>query len=99
MQAPRSPSASSSMQNGNRGGFQPFTPPSNSNTRPGNAGRPYAAAPSANRPPMSSPNNSGSYRGADRPFNPPSRSAAPPSRSDGGSYWNRTAPSPRESRG
>jgi hypothetical protein len=99
MQAPRSPSSSSSMQNGNRGGFRPFTPPSDSNTRPGNAGRPYAAAPSANRPPMSSPNNSGSYRGADRPFNPPSRSAAPPSRSNGGSYWNRTAPSPSESRG
>ncbi len=84
----------------NRGGFRPFTPPSNSNTRPGNSERPYAAAPSANRPPLSSPSNSGAYRGANRPFNPPSGSAAaPPSRSNGGSYWNRTAPSPTESRG
>jgi hypothetical protein len=99
MQVPRSPASSSAMQNGNRGGFRPFTPPSNSNTRPGNAGRAYAATPSADRPPMSSPSNSGSYRGADRPFNPPSRSATPPSRSTGGSYWNRTAPSPTESRG
>jgi uncharacterized protein DUF6600/FecR-like protein len=99
MPARPSASSSSSMQNGNRGGFRPFTPPSNSNTRPGNAGSPYAAAPSANRPPMSSPSNSGSYRGADRPFTPPSHSAAPPSRSSSGSYWNRTAPSPSESRG
>jgi hypothetical protein len=99
MQAAQRPSSPSSMQNGNRTGFRPFTPPSNSNTRPGNAGRPYAAAPSVNRPPTSSASNRGSYSGADRPFSPPSRSAPPPSRSSGGSYWNRTAPSPSESRG
>jgi hypothetical protein len=82
----------SSMQNGNRGGFRAFTPPNSSNTRPSGS--------SSFTPRSATPSSSGTSRDGFRPFTPPSRnemsrgeSGGPAS--PGGSYWNRTAPSPQ----
>jgi len=81
----------SAMQNGNRGGFRPFTPPSNSNPR----GSGPAIEPRGTN--QSAPSIS---RDGFRPFTPPSRSEVPrgesgisAERGSSGSYWNRTAPS------
>jgi len=76
-------------QSGNRGENRPFTPPSNSGSRPSGSTN---AQPQRS---MNSPAENGN-RGGFRPFTPPSNngSGAQPGRS-GGSYWNRTAPSSR----
>jgi hypothetical protein len=112
-------STSPTVQNGNRGGYRPFTPPTSSTTRsigPANVDRSVSSRPSASS--QSGSNQSDSSRsgetvnrGGFRPFTPPSRSEssspsnrqpsnmAPSNRSNGGGYWNRTAPSSSESRG
>ena len=78
-------------QNGNRGGYRPFTPPSNSSARPSG---PTNAQPQRS---MNSPAESAN-RGGYRPFTPPSRSeSGAQSGRNSGSYWNRTAPSSRGS--
>jgi hypothetical protein len=61
-------------QNGNRGGYRPFTPPSNNNTRPS---APTTAQPQRS---MNSPAENGN-RGGYRPFTPPSNSNPRPSAS------------------
>jgi len=90
--------SSSTMQGGNRGGFRPFTPPSNS--------RPSG---SANATPQHVPSQSAPSAGRDgfRPFTPPTASnqasrgstGAYSQRGSTGSYWSRTAPSSMGSRG
>jgi len=99
--------------NGNRGGYRPFAPPSNGNTRSTTAQPQRPVSPqtsAANRPPESaSPSRGEPNRSEWRPFTPPSHNAEPTGRggSSGepsnrgasGSYWNRTAPSLSYSRG
>ena len=77
--------------NQNRGGYRPFTPPSNS------GGHPLGTTNTQPQRSMNTPAGNGN-RGGYRPFTPPSRSesSSQPNRS-GGSYWNRTAPSARGS--
>jgi hypothetical protein len=95
----------SQMQNGSRGGFRPFTPPSNSNTRGSGPASFESRGTNQSAPSVS--------RDGFRPFTPPSHSqvsggessvrgsssgdwnrTAPSSMSRGSndSYWNRTAP-------
>jgi uncharacterized protein DUF6600/FecR-like protein len=71
----------------NRGGFRPFTPPSNSNPRPSSPTG-FGQRATTSTPPVN--------RGGFRPFTPPSSS--PTARSSNNSYWNRTAPSSVQSR-
>jgi hypothetical protein len=87
-----------SVQNGNQGGFRPFTPTNSSNTRPSGSSVSSRSGQSV---------NSGGYR----PFTPPSHGSfnspsnvspsnrAPSNPSNGGGYWNRTAPSSAGPRG
>jgi hypothetical protein len=96
---------SSTMQNGNRGGFRPFNPPSSGNPRPlgSGVGRPSLETPrgttrapeAVNRGYAPSVNRDGF-----RPFTPPTHneisrggSNGPVQRGSSGTYWNRTAPS------
>jgi hypothetical protein len=98
-----------STQNGNRGGFRPFTPPSGSSPRSigpssGGSGRTGIETP---RSTMRAPEavNRGSAPSVNhdgfRPFTPPPSSRGevsrggsnPPSERGSGGYWNRTAPS------
>jgi hypothetical protein len=75
---------------GSRGGYRPFTPPSN------NAARPSSPMNTQPQRSMNTPSENGS-RGGFRPFTPPSRGAAgtaQPGRNSG-SYWDRTAPTSR----
>lgn len=83
---------SATSQTGNRGGYRPFTPPSNA--RPSEPSRQSGAANTQRS--MNSPAESGN-RGGYRPFNPPSRNEVGAQRSGNSSYWNRTAPSSRGS--
>ena len=99
--------------NGNRGGYRPFAPPSNGNTRSTTAQPQRPVSPqtsAANRPPESASTTRGEPNRSEwRPFTPPSHNAEPTGRggSSGepsnrgasGSYWNRTAPSSSYSRG
>jgi hypothetical protein len=84
-------------QNGNRGGFRPFTPPNNSSARP-------SGGPSL-EPRSTNPSAPAASRNGFRPFTPPSRSEISRGESSGpasrgsGSYWNRTAPTSPQSRG
>jgi hypothetical protein len=84
---------SGAAPNGGRGaGFRPFTPPRSSNAR--SAGSSYGTMSRGFGQPGSSTGRNGF-----RPFTPPSpgnqgfRSGQPTGRSNGTSYWNRTAPS------
>jgi FecR protein len=84
----------SNVENGNRAGYRPFTPPSNS-SRTMNSGN---AAPQ--RP--STPAGSAGSRDGFRPFAPPSNSGArsepgASAQRGGGSYWSRTGTSQMQS--
>ena len=91
---------SSSLQNGNRGGSRPFTPPSAGTRSPASMGSERANAGSGMEPQRGTMQSApAGNRDGFRPFTPPSgnvsrgESSAPAARGSSGSYWNRTAPS------
>jgi len=96
-------------ENGNRGGSRTFTPSSNSNTRSESVQPERSPAPSVSRAESTSPAHGEPNRSEWKTFTPPSHSAESAgrggsgaetsSRSESGSYWNRTAPSTGYSRG
>ncbi len=99
---------SAGAENGNRGGFRPFTPPSNGTMRQsGQPERSSGSMPSVNRGAQTPATRGEPNRSEWKPFTPPSRSAEPAGRGAGSSpaprapsqsYWNRTAPSSSYSR-
>jgi hypothetical protein len=99
--------SASSLQNENRGGSRPFTPPSSSTRSLGgsstNGSTNGSTGIESRSPSQSAPATS---RDGFRPFTPPSHSQVSGGESNGaserdggGSYWGRTAPSSMESRG
>jgi hypothetical protein len=93
--------------NGNRGGFRPFTPPSNSTRpNPGSSNQGFGNMGSRGGEPQRGTMQSApsSNRDGFRPFTPPTHnnmsrgvsrgeSSPSPTARGGGGYWNRTAPS------
>ena len=90
----------SSIQNGNRGAYRPFNPPSTGTRSPGSVGSERANAGSGMEPQHGTMQSApAGNRDGFRPFTPPSgnvsrgQSSAPAARGGSGTYWNRTAPS------
>lgn len=87
----------------NRGGFRPFTPPSNSSRSPGSNMNSYRPEPQRGTSQAAPAENRGGFR----QFSPPSRNEMSssgsngysPNRGNGNNYWNRTAPSTSGQRG